>query len=95
MINTILLAAAEVQPTVPDTVKWSWTGSAIIIGACILCLLIIPRTIRFPHVGAKMPLPLPSLFNNPSVGSFLASMSAGHIIGIGAVLSLNILGILK
>jgi len=43
-----------------------------------------------------MPLPLPSLFNNPSIGSFLASMSAGgHIIGIGAVLSLNILGILK
>ena len=83
------------QPTVPDTVTWSWTGTAVIVGACLLCLLIIPRTIRYPHTGAKMPLPLPSLFNNPSVGSFLASMSAGHIIGIGAVLSLNILGILK
>lgn len=85
----------QAQPTVPDTVTWSWTGTAIIIGACLLCLLIIPRTIRYPHTGAKMPLPLPSLFNNPSIGSFLASMSAGHIIGIGAVLSLNILGILK
>ena len=85
----------QAQPTVPDTSTWSWTGSAVIISASLLCLLIIPRTIRYPHTGAKMPLPLPSLFNNPSVGSFLASMSAGHIIGIGAVLSLNILGILK
>ena len=65
------------------------------IGACLLCLMIIPRTIRYPHEGAKMPLPFASLFNNPSVGSFLASMSAGHILGIGAVLSLNILGVLK
>lgn len=85
----------QAQPTVPDTSTWSWTGTAVIISSCLLCLLIIPRTIRYPHTGAKMPLPLPSLFNNPSVGSFLASMSAGHIIGIGAVLSLNILGILK
>lgn len=93
MINSILLAA--VQPTIPDTVKWSWTGSAFIIGTCLLCLLIIPRVIRYPHTGAKMPLPFPSVFNNPSVGSFLAAMSAGHLIAIPAVLGLNNLGILK
>jgi photosystem I subunit 10 len=95
LIDLILLAQAQVQPTVPDTVTWSWTGTAIIVGACLLCLLIIPRTIRYPHVGNKMPLPFPAVFNNPSVGSFLASMSAGHILGIGTALSLNVLGILK
>jgi len=89
----MLLAA--VQPTVPDTVKWSWTGSAVIIGTSLLMLFIIPRAIRYPHSGAKMPLPFPSLFNNPSVGSFLAAMSAGHLIGIPTVLGLNNLGILK
>lgn len=89
----MLLAA--VQATVPDTVRWSWTGTGIIVGASLLALLIIPRTIRYPHTGAKMPLPFPSLFNNPSVGSFLAAMSTGHLIGIGAVLGLNNLGILK
>jgi photosystem I subunit 10 len=94
LIDLILLAA-PVQPTVPDTVTWSWTGTAIIVGASLLSLLIIPRTIRYPHTGAKMPLPFPSVFNNPSVGSFLAAMSTGHIIGIGTVLSLTILGILK
>ena len=95
MTELILLAQAALQPTVPDTVKWSWTGSAVIIGACLVCLLIIPRTIRYPHSGSKMPLPFPSLFNNPSIGSFLAAMSAGHLIGIPAVLGLNNLGLLK
>lgn len=89
----MLLAA--VQPTVPDTVKWSWTGSAIIIGISLLCLLIIPRAIRYPHTGSKMPLPFPAVFNNPTVGSFLASMSAGHLIAIPTVLGLNNLGLLK
>lgn len=92
MIDSILLA---VQPTVPDTVTWSWTGTAIIVGASLLCLLIIPRTIRFPHTGNKMPLPFPAVFNNPSVGAFLASMSAGHLIAIPAILGLNNLHILK
>jgi photosystem I subunit 10 len=90
-----MLLAQAVQATVPDTVVWNWKGTAVIIGACLLCLLIIPRVIRYPHAGAKMPLPFPSVFNNPSVGSFLAAMSAGHLIGIPAVLGLSNLGILK
>ena len=92
MINLILLAA---QPTVPDIVKWSWTGSAIIVGSSLLILFLASRTIRYPHVGPKMPLPFPSLFNNPSVGTFLGSVALGHTIGIGTVLGLNNLGILK
>ena len=92
MIDSIILA---VQPTVPDTVTWNWQGTPIIIGSCLLVLLLAGRTIQYPHVGAKMPLPFPSLFNNPSVGTFLASMSFGHLIGIGAVLGLTNLGVLK
>jgi photosystem I subunit X len=96
LLNSLLLTLAEVQPTVPDTYKWSWTGSAIIIGTCLICLFLIPRTIRYPHVGNKFPLgPLAGIFNNPSVGSFLAAMSAGHLIAIPAVLGLTNLGILK
>ena len=59
-----------------------------------MALLIIPRIVRYPQVGAKMPLPLPAIFNNPSVGTFLAAMSVGHLIGIPAVLGLTNLGIL-
>ncbi|PPS40354.1 photosystem I reaction center subunit PsaK [Chroococcidiopsis sp. TS-821] len=93
MTDLILLAA--VQSTVPDTVRWSWTGSAIIIGASLVILFIASRTIRFPQVGPKMPLPFPALFNNPSVGTVLGSVSLGHIVGIGIILGLNNLGILK
>ena len=95
MTDLMLLAAATAQATVPDTVRWSWTGTAIIVGISLLCLLIIPRTIRFPHTGAKMTLPFPEVFNNPSVGAFLASMSAGHLIGIPVILGLNNIGVLK
>lgn len=94
MIESILLLQAA-QPTVPDTYHWSWSGTAIIVGISLLCLLIIPRSIRYPHVGNKMPLPFPAVFNNPSIGSFLAAMSAGHAIGIPVVLGLTNLGILK
>ena len=89
----MLLAA--VQPTVPDTVRWSWTGTGIIVGISLVILFIAGRTIRYPQAGPKMPLPFPSLFNNPSVGTFLASMSFGHIIGIATVLGLTNIGALK
>ncbi|MBR8838699.1 MAG: photosystem I reaction center subunit PsaK [Stigonema ocellatum SAG 48.90 = DSM 106950] len=84
-----------VQSTVPNTgTEWNWSGTPIIIGASLLALLIIPRTIRYPHVGSKIPLPFPDLFNNPSIGTFLAALSAGHIVGIGAVLGLTNIGFL-
>ncbi len=43
-----------VQPTVPDTVRWSWTGTAIIVGISLFILLVAGRTIRYPKV-----LPVP------------------------------------
>lgn len=95
LIKLMLLAQAAAQSTVPDTFTWSFTGTAVIVGLSLLFLLIIPRTIRFPHTGPKMPLPFPSVFNNPSVGSFIASMSAGHLFGIPIVLGLNNLGVLR
>lgn len=92
MMSSILFA---VQSTVAKTdTNWNWNGTPVIIGACILALVIIPRIVRYPQVGAKMPLPFPALFNNPSVGTFLAAMSAGHLVGIPAVLGLTNLGIL-
>jgi photosystem I subunit 10 len=37
-----------------------------------------------------MPLPFPSLFNNVSVPAFLACMSAGHLLGAFAILTLGV-----
>jgi photosystem I subunit X len=92
MIWSILLA---VQSTVPNTVTtWNWIEAAIMIGSCLLALLIAGWTVSYPHVGTKMPLPFSSLFNNPSVATFLAAMSFGHIIGVGAVLGLTNIGVI-
>jgi photosystem I subunit X len=76
-------------PTVPSTALFNWQGTPIIIGSCLLVLLIASRTIKYPHTGAKMPLPFSkSLFNNVSVAGFLASMSFGHILGVLLTLAL-------
>ncbi|WP_238553707.1 photosystem I reaction center subunit PsaK [Fortiea contorta] len=84
-----------VQVTVPNTgTTWNWIGTPIIIGSCLLALVIAGWTVRYPHVGNKMPLPFPGLFNHPSVATFLAAMSFGHIIGVAAVLGLSNLGII-
>lgn len=79
-----------VQPTVPATPAWNWQVAAIIFVSCLLILVIAVRTVRYPHVGAEMPLgPLGSFFNNPSVGTFVGSMALGHIIGVGIILGLT------
>lgn len=83
-LHSLVLAATQATPTELDF----WQGSPIMIGACLLVLFIAGRTIQRPHDGPKMPLPFPSLFNNPSVGTFLASMSFGHILGVLGILGL-------
>ena len=92
MIDSILFA---VQSTVPDTVTWNWQGTPIIIATCLVILFLAGRNIRQPHVGPKMPLPFASLFNNPSVGTFLGAMAFGHVIGVPIVLGLTNIGVLK
>ncbi|WP_244913245.1 photosystem I reaction center subunit X [Phormidesmis priestleyi] len=86
MISSLFFVA---QFAIPGTELWHWEGTPVIIGACLLVLLIASRTIKYPHTGAKMPLPFSkSLFNDISVAGFLASMSFGHILGFLATLAL-------
>ncbi|MBD2306291.1 photosystem I reaction center subunit PsaK [Chroococcidiopsis sp. FACHB-1243] len=89
MINTILLAAT--QPTVPNTISWSPQVALIISASSFLILLIASRSIKYPQVGAKLPVNLPGL-GSPSIGTFVASMAFGHVVGAGIVLGLSNLG---
>lgn len=86
-MHAILLAATRVAQSNPTELN-IFQEAPIMIGACLLVLLIASRTIEQPHVGPKMPLPFPSLFNNPSVGTFLGSMSFGHLLGALAIFGL-------
>ena len=88
MINSNLLAVVE--STLTDTASGNWQKPLVMFVCNILALLVISRRIWYPHVGPKMPLPFPSLFNNVSVPAFLACMSAGHLLGVFAILTLHI-----
>lgn len=88
MINSNILAVVESALT--DTASESWQKPVIMFVCNLLALLVLSRRIWHPHVGPKMPLPFPSLFNNVSVPAFLACMSAGHLLGAFAILSLSI-----
>lgn len=89
MINTILLAAT--QPTVPHTIAWSPQVALIISASSLLILLIASSNIKYPQVGAKLPVNLP-VVGSPSIGTFIGSMAFGHVVGAGIVLGLSNLG---
>lgn len=88
-MKSVFLAAVPAASSFDPTQLLHYEGTPIMIASCLLVLLIASRTIRFPHVGPKMPLPFPSLFNNISVAGFLASMSFGHIVGVLAILGFS------
>lgn len=88
MINSNLLAV--VGSAMADTASGNWQKPIVMFVCNILALLVLSRVIWHPHVGPKMPLPFPSLFNNVSVPAFLASMSAGHILGVLMILTMGI-----
>ncbi|MEG4866008.1 MULTISPECIES: photosystem I reaction center subunit PsaK [Microcoleaceae] len=88
MIDSNLLAVVESALT--DTASGNWQKPIVMFVCNILALLVLSRVIWHPHVGPKMPLPFPSLFNNVSVPAFLASMSAGHILGVLMILTMGI-----
>lgn len=89
-----MLLAAAVQPTVPVTTGWNWKIGLIISLSCLAILFIASRSVKYPQVGSKLPVSLP-FFNNPSLGTFVASMAFGHVVGAGIVLGLSNIGWLR
>lgn len=81
---------AVVESVITDTASGTWQKPLVMFVCNILALLVLSRRIWYPHVGPKMPLPFPALFNNVSVPAFLACMSAGHLLGAFMILSLSI-----
>ena len=91
LIDSILLA---VQSTVPDTSTWSWSGSLVMNISIILGIIIAKVGIQNKGKGPKLPLLEPFLGKNFGLPELLAGISFGHLIGVGATLSLTITGLL-
>lgn len=79
-MHSFLLAATQAADATP-TELGPVPKFLIITITSLLILFIAGRTIERPHDGPKALLPFPALFNNPSWGTLLGSVSLGHIVG--------------
>ncbi|MBD0346061.1 MAG: photosystem I reaction center subunit PsaK [Coleofasciculus sp. Co-bin14] len=86
MINTILLAAAQV--TVPSTPEWSPAVGLVMILCNVFAFAIGRYAIQNKGVGPDLPVSKPSILNNFGLPELLATASFGHILGAGVILGL-------
>ncbi len=82
LYNTILAA-------IPHTEPWG-LSTAIVMIICNLIAIAIGRfAIANPGDGPDLPVGKPDLFRNFNLPELLATMSFGHILGVGAILGLT------
>lgn len=79
---------------VPHTVSWN-TNVAIVMMAANLTAIFIGRfAIKNPGSGPDLPIEKPALWKNYGFPELLATMSFGHILGVGLVLGMANAGLL-
>ena len=78
--------------TIPTTVAWNPKVGMVMIIANIFAVLLGKFVIKNPV--AQPPLPTPFMFGGMGWSELLATMSLGHILGLGAILGLANLGYL-
>jgi photosystem I subunit 10 len=88
LLHNLVLAA------IPHTEPWSFnTGLVMII--CNLVAVAIGRfAIKNPGGGPDLPVSKPDLFRNFNVPELLATLSFGHILGVGLILGLTNAGVI-
>ena len=92
MLNLSLVLA--VQSTVPATSEWT-PGVGLVMILCNLLAIAIGRyAIANPGIGPDIPASKPALFRKFGLPELLATMSFGHILGVGAILGLSNAGVL-
>ena len=78
--------------TIPTTVAWCPKVGIVMIVANIFAVLLGKLVIKNPV--AQPPLPMSFMFGGMGWSELLATMSLGHILGLGAILGLANLGYL-
>jgi len=77
---------------IPTTVPWYPRVAMVMIIANIFAVLLGKLVIKNPV--AQPPLPVPIMFGGMGWSELLATMSLGHILGLGAILGLANMGYL-
>lgn len=86
MLPNLIVAA------IPHTEPWGF-NTAIVMIICNLVAVAIGRfAISNPGGGPDLPVGKPDLFRNFNLPELLATMSFGHILGVGMILGLTNVG---
>lgn len=93
MIDLNFLIAAS--PIASLAQGWTPNVGIVMTFFNIVGLIIARVGVQKPGVGPKLPFPLPLIADSKfSLSQFIAGVSFGHILGVGAILGLNNAGLL-
>jgi photosystem I subunit X len=88
LLHHLIIAA------IPHTEPWSF-GTALVMVFCNLLAVAIGRfAIQHPGGDPDLPLGKPDLFRNFNLPELLATLSFGHILGVGLILGLTNAGVI-
>ena len=88
LLNNLIIAA------IPHTEPWGF-NTALVMIICNLVAVAIGRfAIANPGSGPDLPVGKPDLFRNFNLPELLATLSFGHILGVGLILGLTNAGVI-
>jgi photosystem I subunit 10 len=86
LLTSTLLAVA------PNTLEWSPTVAAVMVGCNILAIAIAKFTMKNPSAPPAMPAS--NFFGGFGLPAVIGSTCFGHILGAGVILGLSNMGVL-
>jgi photosystem I subunit X len=83
LLQNLVLAA------IPHTEPWSFSTALVMIICNLVAVAIGRFAIKNPGGGPDLPVSKPDLFRNFNLPELLATLSFGHILGVGLILGLT------
>lgn len=90
MLSHLLILAQ----TTPNTVSWNWSVGAVMIFCNLFAFVVGYFAIQNTGSGPKLPVTQLASKKSFGIPELLATMSFGHLLGVGMVLGLANAGIL-
>jgi photosystem I subunit X len=88
LVQHFLLAA------IPHTEPWGFGTALVMVISNLVAVAIGRFAINQPGGGPDLPVGKPDLFRNFNLPELLATLSFGHILGVGFVLGLTNAGVI-
>ncbi|MGF1520692.1 MAG: photosystem I reaction center subunit PsaK [Leptolyngbyaceae cyanobacterium] len=86
------MAYLSLLAVVPSTLAWSPKVGLVMVICNVLAIAFGKLTIKYPSEGPE--LPASNFFGGMGLPALLGTTSFGHLLGAGAILGLNSIGVL-